>query len=112
VEHIILDYLNKNYRFTLSTYNSYFIRDRVNESNIKLADAIISLKDIFSVDDDMLMSLIDKWCDQQIILLNNRIVHIREELYKKGVDIEISVDQMNSMLLETDENIDYNRFMY
>ena len=112
MEHIILDYLNKNYRFTLSTYNSYFIRDRVNESNIKLADAIISLKDIFSVDDDMLMSLIDKWCDQQIILLNNRIVHIREELYKKGVDIEISVDQMNSMLLETDENIDYNRFMY
>lgn len=112
MEHIILDYLNKNYRFTLSTYNSYFIRDRVNESNIKLADAIISLKDIFSVDDDMLMSLIDKWCDQQIILLNNRIVHIREELYKKGVDIEISVDQMNSMLLETDEKIDYNRFMY
>jgi hypothetical protein len=112
VEHIILDYLNKNYRFTLSTYNSYFVRDRVNESNIRLADAIISLKDIFSVDDDMLMSLIDKWCDQQIILLNNRIVHIREELYKKGVDIEISVDQMNSMLLETDENIDYNRFMY
>ena len=112
MEHIILDYLNKNYRFTLSTYNSYFVRDRVNESNIKLADAIISLKDIFSVDDDMLMSLIDKWCDQQIILLNNRIVHIREELYKKGVDIEISVDQMNSMLLETDEKIDYNRFMY
>ena len=112
MEHIILDYLNKNYRFTLSTYNSYFIRDRVNESNIRLADAIISLKDIFSVDDDMLMSLIDKWCDQQIILLNNRIVHIREELYKKGVDIEISVDQMNSMLLETDEKIDYNRFMY
>jgi hypothetical protein len=112
VEHIILDYLNKNYRFTLSTYNSYFVRDRVNESNIRLADAIISLKDIFSVDDDMLMSLIDKWCDQQIILLNNRIVHIREELYKKGVDIEISVDQMNSMLLETDEKIDYNRFMY
>lgn len=112
MEHIILDYLNKNYRFTLSTYNSYFVRDRVNESNIRLADAIISLKDIFSVDDDMLMSLIDKWCDQQIILLNNRIVHIREELYKKGVDIEISVDQMNSMLLETDENIDYNRFMY
>lgn len=112
MEHIILDYLNKNYRFTLSTYNSYFVRDRVNESNIRLADAIISLKDIFSVDDDMLMSLIDKWCDQQIILLNNRIVHIREELYKKGVDIEISVDQMNSMLLETDEKIDYNRFMY
>ena len=112
MEHIILDYLNKNYRFTLSTYNSYFVRDRVNESNIRLADAIISLKDIFSVDDDMLMSLIDKWCDQQIILLNNRIVHIREELYKKGVDIEISVDQMNSMLLETDENIDYNSFMY
>jgi bacterioferritin (cytochrome b1) len=54
VKETILKYLNKNYRFTLSTYNSYFIRDRIYEQDVKLADVTKSLGDIFSIDDDSL----------------------------------------------------------
>jgi hypothetical protein len=112
VKETILKYLNKNYRFTLSTYNSYFIRDRIEECDVKLTDVTKSLKVIFSIDDDTLMSIIDKWCDQQIILLNNRIVEIREKLYEQGIDIEISVEQMNSMLIDSIDTIDYNKILY
>lgn len=98
MEHIILNYLNKNYRFTLSTYSSYFVRDRINDSNVKLVELSKDLREIFLIDDDTLIPLLDKWCEQQITLLNNRVVQIQEELYKKGISVEIVVDQMNSML--------------
>lgn len=102
---IILKYLNKNYRFTYSTFNSYLLKDRVREEEVRLSDVINSLKTIFTVSDEEIMTIFDEWSDSQSILLNNRLVEIQERLYKIGVTVDLSPQQINTLIEDEEKRI-------
>ena len=102
---IILIYLNKNYRFTYSTFTNYLIKDRVREEEVKLSDVISSLKVIFTVSDEEIMAIFDEWADSQSLLLNNRLVEIQERLYKNGITIELSPQQINTLIEDEEKRI-------
>lgn len=100
-----MKYLNKNYRFTLSTYSSYFLKDRVDDRNVHLKDVLSLLKETFTMDESQLMDIFGKWSENQEILINNRIVEIKERLYAMGVTIELSVDQMNTIIEDEEKRM-------
>ena len=106
-----MKYLNKNYRFTLSTYSSYFLKDRVNDANVHLKDVLALLKETFTMDETQLMDIFGKWSESQEILMNNRIVEIKERLYAMGVTIELSVDQMNTIIEDEEKRVNDNRIL-
>jgi hypothetical protein len=95
---IILIYLNKNYRFTYSTFNSYLLKDRIRDEDIKLSDVISSLKVIFTVSDEEIMTIFDEWADSQSILYYQRLFEIQERLYKNGITIKLSPQQINTLI--------------
>jgi hypothetical protein len=112
LEEIILKYQNKNYRFTLSTYSSYFLKDRVDNKNIHLRDVLELLKHSFTMDETELMNIFGKWTNQQETLINNRIVEIKERLYAMGVTVELTVDQMNTIIEDEDKRINGQQRIY
>lgn len=104
--------MDKNYRFTLSTYSSYFLLDRVSGNTVHLRDVLILLKETFTMDETTLMNIFEKWSETQETLINNRIVEIKERLYAMGITIELSVDQMNTIIEDEEKRHGYkNRIM-
>ena len=103
MKEIVLNYLNKNYRFNLSTLNSYVIKGRRGEIDIKLSVLITTLKTIFSITDEEIRVIIDEWADYQTILINNRIVDIRNKLYEMGITVELSPSQFNTIMDDEDK---------
>lgn len=99
---IVLDYLNKNYRFSLSTLSSFMIKGRRGGEDIRLSELIASLKVIFSIGDEEISSIIDTWADYQTVLINNRIVDIQNRLYEKGVTVQLSPSQLNIIMDDED----------
>lgn len=99
---IVLDYLNKNYRFSLSTLSSFMLTGRRGEQDIKLSELIASLKVIFSINDEEVSSIIEIWADYQTILINNRIVDIQSRLYEKGITTHLSPTQYNIIMDDED----------
>ena len=102
---IIIKYLNKNYRFTYSTFSSFLLKDRVRDEEVRLSDVINSLKTIFTVSDEEIMTIFDEWSDSQSILLNNRLVEVQERLYKAGITIELSSQQINTLIEDEEKRI-------
>ena len=99
---IVLDYLNKNYRFSLSTLSSFMIKGRRGGEDIRLSELIASLKVIFSIGDEEISPIIDTWADYQTVLINNRIVDIQTRLYEKGVTVQLSPSQLNIIMDDED----------
>jgi len=102
VKDIVLDYLNKNYRFSLSTLSSFMIKGRRGGEDIRLSELIASLKVIFSIGDEEISPIIDTWADYQTVLINNRIVDIQTRLYEKGVTVQLSPSQLNIIMDDED----------
>lgn len=104
MKELIKKYLNKNYRFTLSTYNSYLLLDRITKVNVHIKELFTMLKKIFNVDDTTLLNIFEIWAKEQETLINNRIVEIQERLYSTGVTIDIPVDEMNKIIEAEERN--------
>lgn len=102
---IILKYLKKNYRFTYYTFSNYLLKDIVREEEVKLSDIINSLKTIFTISEEEIMVIFDEWVDSQSILLNNRLVEIQERLYKIGVTVDLSPQQINTLIEDEEKRI-------
>lgn len=98
MKEIVLKYLNKNYRFKITTYNDFLIRDRISGYDVKLSEVMKSIYPIFGISESESLAIFDTWCDQQDILVNNRIVVIQEMLHKQGINIELSQSQMNEIV--------------
>ena len=107
---IVLKYLNKNYRFKITTYNDFLIKDRISGHDVKLSEVMKSIYPIFDVSETEASSIFDIWCDQQDTLVNNRIVAVQEMLHKEGIDIELSPSQMNEIVENNQTFI--NRYDY
>ena len=47
-----------------------------------------------------MFKVFDIWCDQQTILVNNRIVELQEKLYAAGFNIELTPDQIGKVIAD------------
>jgi len=98
MKEIVLKYLNKNYRFKPTTYSDFLIKNRVTGHDEKLSEVMMSIYPIFNISETEALSIIDTWCEQQDIFVNNRIVAIQEMLYKQGIDVVLTPSQMSEMV--------------
>ena len=96
---IILRYLNKNYRFTLSTYTSFKILDIINNHEVSLSILIKDMVLLFDIDLEESGRIFDLWADAQIIKLNNTITDLRYKYYEKyGVELDLTPPETNEAL--------------
>lgn len=99
MEDIVTKYLDKQYRFTLSTLSSYKLWDRINKENVYLTTIWADMETIFGLSKEAFEPIWDKWAEAKILELNNRITDIRYQLYElNGADVEITVQDINKIL--------------
>jgi hypothetical protein len=105
---IIVKYLNKQYKFTLSTYVSYKLHDKIDGIDVPLKEVIQSIITIFGIDETLLMGIFDKWADEQATLLNNQIADIRYKLYEEtGVELELTTKDLNNLIESEYPHLDF-----
>lgn len=102
MDEIVLSFLNKNYRVSLSTNVSYKIVGRRGLPDISLKTLLSDLSLFFSIDSDETYKIFEKWADYQTTLINNRITDILEKLHNEGVDVKLSVEHYNILLSDLD----------
>lgn len=108
MDEIIRKYLNKQYKFTLSTYVSYMLHDKVDDVDVSLKEAIQSIITIFGIDETLLMNIFDKWADEQATLLNNKIADVRYKLYEEtGVELELTTKDLNNLIDSDYPHLDF-----
>jgi len=99
MEKIITSYLEKQYRFSLSTLSSYKLYDRTNNIDVSVLSIWDDMVTIFGITKEEFEPIWDKWADSKIIEINNRITEIRYKLYElNGSDIDISAADINILL--------------
>lgn len=99
MDNLIYKYFDKNYRLTISTYSSFKLYDRINDIDIGLKTVMLSMEEIFSVPQDKIHEVFEKWSDNQAILINNRIVELQEKLYiLTGKSITLTPNDINKLL--------------
>lgn len=99
MEEIVTKYLDKQYRFTLSTLSSYKLWDRVKKESVYLTTIWADMETIFGLSKEAFEPIWDKWAEAKILELNNRITDIRYQLYElNGRDVEISAADINKIL--------------
>jgi len=98
MEDLIFNYLNKNYRFTLDTYENFIVKNKITGEDEKLSSVISSLHTIFNEEENFIMRIFDRWVDYQNAFLYNRITDIRENLLKNGTEINLTVDEIVSYI--------------
>ena len=108
MDDIIRKYLNKQYKFTLSTYVSYKLYDKVDDVDVSLKEVTQSIITIFGIDETLLMNIFDKWADEQATLLNNKIADIRYKLYEEtGVELELTTKDLNNLMDSDYPHLDF-----
>jgi hypothetical protein len=106
MEKIIIKHLELQYKFTLSTLQSYQLVDRYNNQKIYIKSLFNDLEKIFGVSNEELLEIWDIWAERKILELNNRITEIRYQLYEAtGVDsFDISINEINKVLINDNLN--------
>jgi hypothetical protein len=100
MEEIVIKYLDKQYRFSLSTLSSYKLYDKINKSDVYLISIWNDMETVFGISREDFEPIWDKWVDIKITELNNRITDIRYKLYElNGGDIHISAADINTLLM-------------
>jgi hypothetical protein len=99
MKEIVLKYLDETYRFTLSTYISYKLRDKYKDEDVSLKEVFTQIETIFGLPEEKQREIFDEWADIQAVKLNNIVVDIQEKLYlKTGKEINVPVEEMNDMV--------------
>lgn len=99
MDNLIYKYFDKNYRLTLSTYSSFKLYDRVNNTDIGLKTVLLSLHEMFSVPQDKIHEVFEKWSDNQSILIKYRIIELQEQLdILTGKTIILTPNDVNRLL--------------
>ena len=107
MEEIIIKYLNKQYQLTLSTYVSYKVLDKLDNLEVSLKQVIHNVILIFNIDETEIVRIFDKWADNQVTLLNNKIADIRYKLYEQtGVELQLTTNDLNQLVTSKYPNID------
>ena len=96
---IVLKYLDDNYKFTLSTYVSYKLRERLSNDDVSLKEVLNQLDIIFSLSEEELRTVFEIWCDKKSIEINNLVVEMQDKIYQlTGKTIQVSPEQMNGLI--------------
>lgn len=104
MKEIITEYLDDNYRMTLSSYVSYMLEDKEQKINVRTKEVLVILMEVFAVSEDEVNEIFDAWADTKQIIINNRIADIRYKLYEKtGVELQLTPADINK-LIEEEEN--------
>ena len=99
MEEIVIKYLDKQYRFSLSTLSSYKLYDKINKSDVSVISIWDDMETVFGISKEDFEPIWDKWADGKIIEINNRITEIRYKLYElNGADVHISAADINVLL--------------
>ena len=99
MKELVLKYLDDNYKFTLSTYASYKLREILSNNDVSLREVFIQLEIIFSLPEEELRQAFEIWCDIKAIEINNLVVDIQDKLYLlTGKTIQVSPEQMNGLI--------------
>jgi len=101
MKEIVLNYLDKNYKMTLSTYVSYKLKETATGNDVSLKDVFIQLETIFSLNEEEQRDIFDIWADKKSIELNNLVVSMQEKIYQlTGKTIQVSPEKMNGLIDE------------
>lgn len=81
LDKLIIKHLNKSYRFSLETYETFRVLEKDGNSSVGLKELYNSVGMIFDVTQDEIIEPMESWFTHQETLLNNRIVDILEKTY-------------------------------
>ena len=99
MKEIVTKYLNDNYKFTLSTYVSYKLRERLSNDDVSLKEVLTQLDTIFSLTPDELRDYFEAWADVKAIEINNLVVDMQDKIYQlTGKTVRVPVDQLNGLI--------------
>lgn len=101
MEEIIHDFLERNYYMELSTYSSYFIKDKHSNEKIDLKSLESKLCIIFGYDlDDRneMLGVFSNWSRKKVSDIHKKINHIKYELYSSGQSDIIPIEEMNAKM--------------
>lgn len=99
MKEIIIKYLNNLYVFKLSTYTTYKLYDKMEQRDVGLKEVFNTIIKVFNISDDELSDIFSEWADKKSIEINNKVVDIRNELYKTtGLELQLTVADLNKMI--------------
>lgn len=103
---IIIKYLDKNYKFTLSTYVSYNLYDRNGCKEVRLKEVLENIMHIFNISNEELRLIFDDWADTRAIEMQNKVTDFRYKLYElTGIDLQLTAADLNKMLIDDDNAV-------
>lgn len=104
MKEIITKYLDKNYKFTLSSYISYHLVMKPSGEQIRPDDVYKTLSQIFGIDNKEIEPIYNAWGETQAIKMENLITDIRYKIYEKtGFTLDLTVADLNKIInLETE----------
>ena len=101
---IVLKYLNETYKFNLSTYISFKLRDVYKREDVSLREVFSNIGTIFSLEEQEIREYFDEWADSKSIELNNMVVSLQEKIYAKtGKTINLPIEDINCLINELNE---------
>ena len=93
---IIYKFLDKNYRFTNSTYVNYVLFDKTDKIEVSISSVFKHIVKIFEISVDDLKPIFDSWADKKAIELSNRIIDYKYAYYQKyGVELDSAYEDLN-----------------
>ena len=96
---MILKYLTKNYRITIDGLVNYTVFDVTSESEHQLTKVLISLKKVFSVDEEVINDVLMEWIEGETLKINNKISDIKYNIFEKtGLELELSRNDLVKLI--------------
>lgn len=93
-----MKYLDKNFMFTLSTLTSFQVKYRHGSENIRMTELVKEIKDVFSIDEEELLPILDKWTEYQYTKINNILTDTKYLMYGKKIDPFDTMDSYKSYI--------------
>ena len=99
MEEIVIKYLDKQYRFSLSTLSSYKLYDKINKSDVYLTSIWADMETVFGLSKEDFEPIWDKWAEAKILEINNKITDIRYKLYElNGSEVILTSLDLNRLI--------------
>lgn len=81
---LIFNYIEKHYRFTLTSHKTYKLYDAVEKKYVGLKEVLLCLKVIFDIKDDELLAVFDEWADTKDIEMADNVNKVRKTFFEEN----------------------------
>ncbi len=90
----ILDYINYNFKVTMSGMLSVSVFDKQLNREISVTQMSEGIQKVFDLTDNEFNDIFKNWVNVQSVILQNKVVDYQTEIYNKtGVKLEITVQR-------------------